>query len=136
MRKIDTIIVHCTATPEGRDVTVAEIDKWHRQKGWDCIGYHYVVYLDGSIHGGRDESKAGAHCTGQNRHSIGVCYVGGMTKDMTAPKDTRTVAQKDGLLKLLRMLRRKYPKARIYGHRDFAAKACPSFNAKEEYASL
>ena len=81
MRKITKIIVHCSATPEGRDYTVADIDRWHRQKGWNGIGYHFVIYRDGSVHTGRDVEVMGAHCTGQNANSIGVCYIGGMTAD-------------------------------------------------------
>lgn len=136
MRTITEIIVHCTATPEGRPHTVGEIRSWHKQRGFKDIGYHYVIYLDGSIHAGRAESVIGAHCTGHNRNSIGVCYVGGMTKDMKAAKDTRTTEQKKSLLQLLRQLKKKYPGARIHGHRDFAAKACPSFDATKEYKSL
>ena len=136
MRRITEIIVHCSATPEGRPHTVGEIRAWHKQRGFKDIGYHYVIYLDGSIHAGRDESVIGAHCTGHNRYSIGVCYIGGMTKDMKAAKDTRTEAQKKSLLQLLRQLKKKYPQAKIYGHRDFAAKACPSFDARKEYAGL
>ena len=138
MRKINKIIVHCSATPEGKDFTAADIDRWHRQRGWRCIGYHYVIELDGSIHKGRDESVIGAHCSGQNANSIGICYVGGVAKDGKTPKDTRTDAQKKALLKLLKELRAKYPKAIIQGHRDFpgVTKACPSFDAKSEYKDI
>lgn len=136
MRTINEIIVHCSATPDGKDYTVEDIDRWHRQKGWDCIGYHYVIYRDGSIHGGRSEEKIGAHCVGHNRNSIGVCYIGGLATDGKTPKDTRTPAQKTALVKLLRILKQRYPKATIHGHRDFAKKACPSFDATKEYAGL
>lgn len=136
MRTITEIIVHCSATPEGRPHTVGEIRAWHKQRGFKDIGYHYVVYLDGSIHAGRPESAIGAHCTGHNRNSLGVCYVGGMTADMRHAKDTRTPEQKKALLQLLRQLKKRYPGAKIYGHRNFAAKACPSFDAREEYKSL
>jgi len=136
MRKITEIIVHCSATPEGRHHTVGDIRAWHKQRGFKDIGYHYVVYLDGSIHAGRSEAVVGAHCTGHNKCSIGVCYIGGMTKDMKAAKDTRTEAQKKALVQLLKQLKKKYPGARIYGHRNFAAKACPSFDAKKEYQDL
>ena len=136
MRRLTEIIVHCSATPEGRPHTVGDIRAWHKQRGFKDVGYHYVVYLDGSIHAGRNEAEIGAHCTGHNRNSIGVCYIGGMTKDMKAAKDTRTEAQKKSMLQLLRQLKKKYPQAKIYGHRDFAAKACPSFDAKKEYAAL
>lgn len=136
MRIIKEIIVHCTATPEGRETTVNEIDAWHRKRGFKCIGYHYVIYLDGSIHKGREDDKIGAHCTRHNANSIGVCYVGGLARDCKTPKDTRTDKQKQSLLKLLKLLKSRYPQAKIYGHRDFAAKACPSFDAKTEYKGL
>lgn len=64
MRKITEIIVHCSATAEGKDYTVADIDKWHRARGFKKIGYHYVVYRDGSVHVGRSENEIGAHCQG------------------------------------------------------------------------
>lgn len=137
MRKINKIIIHCSATPEGRDVKIETIRSWHiKNNHWKDIGYHYVIELDGSIHKGRDESVVGAHCSGQNANSIGVCYVGGVGKDGKTPKDTRTDAQKQSLIELLKSLKAKYPAAAVYGHRDFAAKACPSFDAKKEYAKL
>lgn len=133
--KTDKIIVHCTATPEGREITVKEIDSWHRKAGYNGIGYHYVIHLDGRVEKGRDEQQIGAHTIGQNNCSIGICYVGGCDANMK-PKDTRTGAQKEALLKLLRELKVKYKGIPIYGHRDFARKACPSFDAKEEYKNL
>lgn len=136
MRPINKIIVHCTATPEGRDVTVEEIDAWHRKRGFKSIGYHYVIYLDGSIHKGREDDKIGAHCVGYNSRSLGVCYVGGLAKDGKTPKDTRTEEQKESLRKLLKMLKTKYPEAHIFGHRDFATKACPCFDATKEYENI
>lgn len=135
MRNINLIIVHCSATPEGRNVAVADIDRWHRERGFDGIGYHYVVYIDGSVHEGRPLNKVGAHCKGHNAHSIGICYIGGVDLD-GKPKDTRTLAQKDALVNLLMRLKRRFPKAVIRGHRDFAAKACPSFDATKEYAGI
>lgn len=135
-RKITEIIVHCTATQEGKNFTVSDITRWHKQRGFSTIGYHYVIYLDGSRHLGRDVNISGAHCENHNSHSIGVCYVGGLASDGKTPKDTRTQAQKTALLALLRELRRIYPMARIYGHRDFANKACPSFDAKREYSTI
>ena len=136
MRKINEIIVHCAATQEGKDSTDQQNDSWHRQRGLRCIGYHYVIYRDGSVHCGRPESQVGAHCTGHNANSIGVCYIGGCAADGKTPKDTRTDAQKASLLKLLRELKAKYPVAAIHGHRDFANKACPSFDATKEYKDL
>lgn len=136
MRKINEIIVHCAATPEGKNFKAADIDRWHRERKMKCIGYHYVVDLDGTVEPGRPESEIGAHCLGHNQYSIGVCYVGGLAADGRTPKDTRTAAQKEALLALLKKLRAKYPKASIHGHRDFAAKACPSFDATTEYKNI
>ena len=133
MRKINKIIIHCSATPEGRDVTVEDIDKWHRQRNFKCIGYHYVIYLDGSIHKGRDESLQGAHCIGKNAGSIGVCYIGGLDKN-GEPKDTRTLKQKAALIELLQELVTHYPEATIHGHNEFAEKDCPCFNVQKEYS--
>lgn len=136
MRKINEIIVHCAATPEGKNFKAADIDRWHRERKMKCIGYHYVVDLDGTVEPGRPESEIGAHCLGHNQYSIGVCYVGGLAADGKTPKDTRTAAQKEALLALLKKLRAKYPNASIHGHRDFAAKACPSFDATTEYKNI
>ena len=134
-RQINEIIVHCTATKEGVPVTIADITKWHKQRGFNTIGYHYVVMLDGKIKGGRDVNQSGAHCTGHNSYSIGVCYVGGLDKDGNV-KDTRTEAQKKSLVNLLKRLKEMYPKATIHGHCEFAKKACPCFNAHFEYWNL
>ena len=135
MRKITKIIVHCADTPDGRDDKAADIRRWHKARGFNDIGYHYVVDLDGTIEPGRDVTIAGAHTTGHNADSIGVCYIGGADTDMK-PKDTRTEEQKTALRLLLKYLVQKYPGAKIYGHRDFAQKACPSFDAKTEYKEL
>ena len=135
-RTIKELIVHCSATPEGKDYSVDTIRQWHLQRGFSDIGYHYVIYRDGSIHIGRDESIIGAHCTGHNTNSIGVCYIGGCASDGKTPKDTRTTEQKQSLVKLLKELKTKYPQASIHGHRDFSSKACPSFDATKEYSSL
>lgn len=132
MREIDKILVHCTATPEGREVTVAQVTEWHRARGFRTIGYHYLIYLDGTVHAGRPEPEVGAHCTGYNAHSIGVCYVGGLDRDRLQPKDTRTAAQRESLRRLVSELQRKYPRATVHGHREFAAKACPCFDVAKD----
>lgn len=128
MRKITKIIVHCTATPEGRAVSVAQVDAWHKERGFRCIGYHYLVGLDGTVTAGRPEQEMGAHCLGHNYESIGVCYVGGLDRVTGKPKDTRTPAQRSALRRLVEQLRDRYPGATVHGHREFAAKACPCFD--------
>lgn len=136
MRKINQIIIHCSDTIEGKNFTVDDIKKWHKARGWTDIGYHYVVYLDGSIHKGRDEEVVGAHCEGHNAHSIGVCYIGGKEAGTFRAKDTRTKAQKEALIRLLMKLVCKYPDAEIVGHRDLANRKCPCFDAKNEYRNI
>ena len=131
MRTINEIIIHCSATTEGKDYTVADITRWHKNRGFRTIGYHYVIYRDGSIHTGRPLNEIGAHCLGHNKYSIGVCYIGGVATDNKSPKDTRTPEQKEALVKLLKDLHKRFPKATIHGHREFVAKACPSFDVKE-----
>jgi N-acetylmuramoyl-L-alanine amidase len=132
MRKIDEIIIHCSATKEGKSFYAKDIDKWHKARGWKGIGYHYVVDLDGKIEKGRSEDQIGAHTVGHNKNSIGICYIGGLDKDGN-PKDTRTKEQKEALWDLLRQLLCKYPNATIHGHNEFAAKACPCFDVQKEY---
>jgi N-acetylmuramoyl-L-alanine amidase len=95
MRKINEIIVHCAATREGRAFTVEDITRWHKARGFATIGYHYVIYRDGSIHKGRPLEQIGAHCVGHNKHSIGICYIGGCASDGKTPKDTSTPEQKE-----------------------------------------
>jgi len=132
MRKIDEIIIHCSATKEGKPFYAKDIDKWHKARGWKGIGYHYVVDLDGKIEKGRSEDQIGSHCVGHNKNSIGICYIGGLDKDGN-PKDTRTKEQKEALWNLLRQLLCKYPKATIHGHNEFSTKACPCFDVQKEY---
>ena len=135
-RTISEIIVHCTDTPEGRNHTVVDITKWHKEKGWATIGYHYVVDIEGNILDGRDVDLIGAHCSGHNSHSIGVVYVGGRGKNWEH-KDTRNELQKNALLNLLIDLKKLYPDAQIYGHNDFnISKPCPCFDARKEYRNL
>ena len=135
-RTIKEIIVHCTATPEGRVETVQSIRNMHKAKGWSDIGYHYLIGLNGERWEGRNVNLIGAHCEGHNSNSIGVCYVGGVDKKMQA-KDTRTEKQKYALVALLKDLRKLYPNAKIYGHHDFnKGKSCPCFDAKNEYKNI
>lgn len=136
-RTINRIIVHCTATPEGRVETVESVRRMHKAKGWADIGYHYLIGLNGERWNGRNVNLVGAHCEGYNTNSIGVCYVGGCDKNMKA-KDTRTDKQKAALIALLKDLRKLYPKAKIVSHRDLdrKGKACPSFDATNEYKNI
>lgn len=138
MRKIKKIIVHCSATPEGKDFSVETIRAWHLARGWADIGYHFVIDLEGELHEGRPIERTGAHCKGHNYDSIGVCYIGGCEaekndKGIREPKDTRTEEQREALEDFLLYMKDLYPSAVIYGHRDFSSKACPSFDAKTEY---
>ncbi len=132
MRQINDIIIHCTATPQGREVTMAELRSWHLARGFADVGYHYLVHLDGTTEAGRPLAQAGAHCRGHNAHSIGIAYAGGCRRGSTAPADTRTPAQRTALVGLVRKLRRQFPHAALHGHNDYAAKACPSFKVREE----
>jgi len=142
MKDVKKIIVHCSATREGDDSINAEvIDRWHKKRGWKGIGYHFVILIDGSIETGRMINKCGAHTKGMNCSSIGVCYIGGVESERNEDgkyeaKDTRTPEQIATLLELLRLLKKIYPEAKINGHRDFAAKACPSFDATDEYKNI
>ena len=132
MRAINKIIIHSTATPEGRHHTAADIDRWHRKRGWNGIGYHFVVLLDGTVETGRNLEVIGAHTSGHNSNSIGIAYVGG-TDASGQPKDTRTREQRTALHTLLCDLQAKFPNATIHGHREFGATECPSFDAREEF---
>ena len=136
MRDINKIIVHCSATREGQKFSVDTIRSWHTDKGWSDIGYHYVVHLDGSISYGRSIERIGAHTRGHNTGSIGICYIGGVESDGKTPKDTRTLEQKESLLDLIRTLKKLNSNATVHSHRDFAAKACPSYDATTEYANI
>ncbi len=139
--QVKKIIIHYSATPDGEDFSARQIRDMHLQRGFKDIGYHYVIRLDGTIEPGRPESQVGAHCLGQNASSIGICYIGGCPK-RSNPNwdkigiDTRTPAQKKALIGLIRKLKLKYPDATVHGHNEFAAKPCPGFNARQEYANI
>ena len=137
MRHLTEIIVHCTATPEGREVTKADLHQWHVEgRGWSDIGYHYLIQLDGTVVPCRPMERDGAHVKGRNKGTVGVSYAGGVDARGNA-KDTRTSAQKAALTSLLVKLLDTYPSINhISSHQDYAAKACPSFDATSEYAPL
>ena len=136
MREITEIIVHCTATMPGQECNAKIIERWHKERGFTSIGYHYVVLPDGTLESGRPLSNVGAHCQGHNARSVGICYVGGLDVNCK-PKDTRTPEQKTTLECVIRLLKGVFPKAKVYGHHDFnPGKACPCFDAKTEYANI
>jgi N-acetylmuramoyl-L-alanine amidase len=132
MRAIHKIIIHCTATREGDDISVDTIRRWHLARGWSDCGYHYVIDIKGNINAGRPIELIGAHCIGENKYSIGIAYVGGVEADGKTPKDTRTKAQKDSIIRLVKKLKGCYPDVTIHGHNEFANKACPSYNVQNE----
>ena len=136
MRIITLIILHCSATPEGRSLDFEACRRDHiRHRHFRDIGYHFYITRDGVVHTGRPLEQAGAHCKGHNRHSVGICYEGGLDA-AGHPKDTRTVTQKEALTKLVRELKRRFPRALVVGHRDLnPGKDCPCFEAVGEYAS-
>lgn len=135
MRKLTRIILHCTATPDGRHVDVDTIRSWHKKRGWSDIGYHYVIYLDGSVHVGRDVARIGAHVSGHNADTIGVVYVGGTDKAGRA-MDTMNAAQETAVVNLVKALRDQFGPLTLHGHNEYAAKACPSFNVKQKFEWL
>lgn len=132
MREIDKIIIHCSATPPSMDIGAATIDKWHKDRGWSQIGYHFVIRRDGAIEDGRDIKITGAHVAGNNTGSIGICLIGGVDKAMTA-EDNFTDEQWKALRNLLRILKADFKRATIHGHNEFdSGKACPSFLVQKE----
>lgn len=133
-RTTTKIIWHCTATPEGRDVSFEDLWQWHvKERGWDHIGYHFLIRLDGSVVECRPQHMQGAHTRGENSDSVSIAYAGGVDKDMQ-PKDTRTQAQRKALYHLTEHLLKEYGLEwdDVYGHNQFAAKACPSFDVDED----
>lgn len=153
MKTIDSIVIHCSATREGVDYRASDIDRWHRQRGFQCIGYNYVIDLDGTVEIGRPLTISGAHCNDSgfsgrpyNCHSVGICYIGGLDKNGKA-KDTRTREQVESMHELVEYLMNKYPITDILGHRDASpdrngngiiepsewVKQCPCFNVRGEF---
>lgn len=132
MRRIDKIILHCSATLPGQRVDVETITRWHKQRGFKTIGYHFFIDRSGAIHAGRPLEQQGAHCKGQNAHSIGICYEGGLNKE-GKPLDTRTILQRIAMKELVAQLLGQFPEATVHGHREFANKACPCFDVEAEF---
>jgi N-acetyl-anhydromuramyl-L-alanine amidase AmpD len=126
------LTIHCAATPEGRDVKAATIDQWDVAK-FGQVSYHWIVELDGTTVRGLADDVRGAHVGGKNSGNIGICYVGGMDRQLKAAKDTRTPAQRAALLQLARSYRQRFPQIIIRGHRDWPGvkKDCPSFDVAD-----
>lgn len=136
MRSITLIIIHCSAVRPWQQSSAKDIDKWHKDKHWKGIGYHYVVRRDGSIELGRPLEEPGAHCVGHNRYSIGICYEGGLNA-AGEEADTRTPEQRVRLRELVTQLHQRFPRAVIVGHHDLnPGKKCPCYNVVEEYRDL
>lgn len=143
-KSTELLVVHCSATRGTMDIGVREITQWHIQRGFDTIGYHYVIRRNGELETGRQESAIGAHVRGHNANSIGICLVGGVDAS-NKPQDNFTPAQLTTLKRLLGELQARYPDARILGHRDLSpdkngdgkitpnefTKACPSFDVRQ-----
>lgn len=131
--KTTEIIMHCSATPQDKDFTVDDINRWHNQQNYNGIGYNFVIYRDGTIHRGRPEDSTGAHCVNHNSNSIGICYIGGCDADGKKAKDTRTDEQKQSQYELIEYLLDKYKLTinNVHGHRDYAAKDCPSYDSQK-----
>lgn len=150
---IDSLVIHCSATRAGQDVRASDIDKWHKDRGFACIGYNFVIDLDGKVEVGRPLSRDGAHCNtagtsgkSYNKHSIGICYIGGLDENGN-PADTRTMEQKLSLYNLVYKLMDQYPIVEVIGHRDASPdknkdgkitsnewiKQCPCFDVRAEY---
>ena len=136
MRHITLIVIHCSAVKPDQQSSAAQIDSWHRQRGFHLgIGYHYVIRRDGTLEMGRPEYMVGAHCKNHNQHSIGVCYEGGLNA-RGDPADTRTPQQRETMRQLINELRERYPKAIVVGHHNLnPLKACPCFDAIKEFVS-
>ena len=136
-RKIDLIVVHCSATRVNKNFTVEQLEACHKARGFKSIGYHYYITKDGMLYPCRPEDEIGAHARHYNAHSIGICYEGGLDKN-GKPADTRTPEQKETLEELLYSLAQDYPNAEILGHCDLPGvrKACPSFDVATWLAEI
>ena len=126
------IVIHCSATRAIQDIGAKEIRSWHKAKGWRDIGYHFVIRRNGAVEKGRGVDEIGSHVQGYNAASVGICLVGGLNNDTYAPEANYTPAQWSALKTLVSSMLKKYPAAKVLGHRDFpkVAKACPCFDAK------
>lgn len=131
-KKTDYIFIHCSATKPSMYVGAAEIDKWHRKRGWLGIGYHAVIRRDGTLEYGRDLEEPGAHVRGYNDRSIGIVLIGGLNEETGEPEDNFTLSQKYVLRDFIKHIKQNYyPEAEVKGHNSVANKACPCFDVEE-----
>jgi N-acetylmuramoyl-L-alanine amidase len=128
------IVIHCAATKPSMDTDADDIDRWHRERGWLKIGYHFVIKRDGTIQSGRDVDEIGAHAKGYNATSVGVCLVGGLSED-NKPEENFTEDQWNSLSSVIETLTNKYPDAEVIGHNNISDKTCPNFDVGEWYAN-
>jgi len=135
VRDIKRIILHCTATKEGVDVSLETIKNWHLDRGFKDVGYHYVILLNGEIVLGRNVFTQGAHTSGENEDSIGIAYVGGLDEN-GKPKDTMSIFQENAFFHLVESLSVTFGKLELHGHNEYSNKACPSFDVQEKYKFL
>lgn len=130
MRKIDALVIHCSATRPSQDIGLAEIRRWHvEENGWSDVGYHYIIRRSGTVEKGRPDSEPGAHVEGHNARTIGICLIGGLNES-GKPAPEYTDAQWSALRTLVQELLVAYPQAEVKGHRDYPGvkKLCPSFD--------
>lgn len=140
-RKIRHIVIHCADTPADMDIGASDIDRWHRERGWSAIGYHYVIRRNGITETGRDldadgdiDEEIGAHVLGHNKDSLGICLVGGKGADGLADCNF-TACQWAALERIVSDLTARYPDARVVGHRDLdPGKPCPGFDVPAWWA--
>ena len=132
--KTNYIVVHCAATKPSMDTNAADIDRWHRERGWLKIGYHFVIKRNGEIEEGRKVDEVGAHASGYNSSSVSICLIGGLSEDGKSSENNFTEDQWKSLGAVVDTLTNKYPNAKVIGHNDISKKDCPTFDVGEWYA--
>lgn len=133
MRKINRIIIHCSATKADHDIDVSDVRQWHLDRGWSDIGYHYFVDIRGNGFKGRPLERIGAHVKGHNHDSVGICYAGGIGDD-GKPKDTLTDSQRRKIEQYIKAIRAVFGEGvSVHGHNEYANKACPSFKVDKYF---
>ena len=136
MRRITMIVLHCSGVMPNVHQDISVIDNYHRKNGWNGVGYHAYVRRDGTVQHGRPLWQVGAHVVGHNKHSIGICYEGGLDSAGRAA-DTRTPQQVRAVRELVERYHAYFPEAVIVGHHDLdPSKPCPCFDVVNTYKDL